>query len=313
MSTENANASGPAARRLRDALEPVVGSVYFSPECHAEYVSLGFSPSPGLAAKTALPDGPAYFTSRGSCMGQVAGEVVAAAFAVFNPAAVVPSVTYGWSLTDAPTIAAARTRGAVAQLARILGPEPGGIGRVVELLQRAAETLQPAARPLFAGVLSLGLPGSPLGDAWRIGDRLREYRGDSHNLSWCSAGLDAVEIGLLSEAWWGVPLHSYIRTRAWSDDQVGDALSRLEARAWIADRRLTEAGRDARERIEAATDLQMRSAVEALGDDATELFAILEPWGAAIREAGGYLSAGPDTLAAIARAGGTDGDGDAIR
>ena len=72
-----------------------------------------------------LPDGPAYFTSRGSVMGQVPGQVVAAAFAVFNPDAVIPSVAFGWSITDAATICAARTRGAVGQLVRVLGsPNP---------------------------------------------------------------------------------------------------------------------------------------------------------------------------------------------
>ena len=75
------------------ALEPVAGQVYFSPECHAAYAELGFSPSPATTkAGVALPDGPAYFTSRGSLLGQVPGEVVAAAFGVFNPDAVVPSV-----------------------------------------------------------------------------------------------------------------------------------------------------------------------------------------------------------------------------
>ncbi|MEZ5257289.1 MAG: hypothetical protein R2705_10495 [Ilumatobacteraceae bacterium] len=95
------------ARRLASLLEPVAGQVYFSPECHAAYVELGFDPSPGDFNGVAGPDGPAYFTSRGSVMGQVPGEVVAAAFAVFSPAAVVPSVTLGWSRTDATTICAA--------------------------------------------------------------------------------------------------------------------------------------------------------------------------------------------------------------
>ena len=35
------------ARALGGALEPVIGQVYFSPECHANYVALGFQPSPG--------------------------------------------------------------------------------------------------------------------------------------------------------------------------------------------------------------------------------------------------------------------------
>src|SRR5580692_725557 len=99
------------ARQLAAALEPFAGQVYFSPEAHAAYQELGFSGSPGSGNGVAFPDGAAYFTSRGSVMGQVAGEVVAAAFGVFNPAAVVPAVTHGWSLTDAATINAARTSG----------------------------------------------------------------------------------------------------------------------------------------------------------------------------------------------------------
>ena len=74
------------ARALAAAIEPVAGQVYFSPECHQAYEALGFSPSPSNTFNGVhLPDGPAYFTSRGSVMGQVPGEVVAAAFAVFNP------------------------------------------------------------------------------------------------------------------------------------------------------------------------------------------------------------------------------------
>jgi hypothetical protein len=99
------------ARALGAALEPVAGQVYFSPECHAGYEALGFGARPGLAGEVALPDGPAYLCSRGSVMGQVPGEVVSAAFGVFNPAAVVPAVTYGWTLTDAATICEARTAG----------------------------------------------------------------------------------------------------------------------------------------------------------------------------------------------------------
>ena len=35
------------ARTLGSVLEPVVGQVYFSRECHAGYAALGFSASPG--------------------------------------------------------------------------------------------------------------------------------------------------------------------------------------------------------------------------------------------------------------------------
>src|SRR3954451_23770161 len=104
------------ARKLGSVLEPLTGQVYFSPECHANYVALGFDDSPTKVNGVAMPDGPAYFTSRGSVMGQVAGEVVAAAFAVFNPEVVVPCVSLGWSKTDATTICRARDDGGIAQL-----------------------------------------------------------------------------------------------------------------------------------------------------------------------------------------------------
>src|SRR5262249_39265174 len=105
------------ARTLAASLEPVVGQVFFSPECHQAYEKLGFAASPGTFGNTvAAPDGPAYFTSRGSLLGQVAPLVVAAAFGVFKPQVVAMGVEFGWTRTDAPTIFVARREGAVAQL-----------------------------------------------------------------------------------------------------------------------------------------------------------------------------------------------------
>jgi hypothetical protein len=288
-----------AARRLAAAIEPVAGQVYFSPECHAGYEALGFNGSPATTANgVQVPDGAAYFTSRGSVMGQVPGELVAAAFAVFNPAVVVPAVTYGWSLTDARTIEAARTAGATGQLRRILGDEPEGVDVVVDALSRANEPLRPEGRPLYAGVLSQDLPGDPLGDAWRLADRLREYRGDSHTASWISAGLDATEIGLLTELYWGLPMGSYIFTRAWSADEQEAAKERLRERGWLEGDAFSDDGRVAREAIETATDEQCRPAIESVGDRLDPAIDVLERWGAAIRDAAGYLPSGPHELAA---------------
>lgn len=277
------------ARRLANAIEPVVGQVYFAPECHEEYARLGFQPSPAEIDGVALPDGPAYFTSRGSVMGQVEGELVAAAFAVFNPEVVVPSVDHGWTLTDAATICEARTRGAVAQLVRILGEKPEGIDRANELLAIAVEPLRPEGKPLFAGVLAQGVPGDPMGAFWRRGDMLREYRGDAHTAAWTVAGFDATEIGLMTELFWGLPMRSYIRSRAWSEAQLDAAEARLVERGLVRDGALTDDGRAVRERVERDTDLQLRGAIEALGDEHDELVGIIEPWSAQVREAGGYI------------------------
>src|SRR5260221_10911640 len=130
------------ARTLAATLEPVIGQVFFSPECHAAYVELGFAPSPGTFGNgVAAPDGAAYFTSRGSLLGQVEPEVVASAFGVFKPAAVVAGVRYGWTLTDAATIFRARRAGAVAQLERVCGPPSDDGPRGAAVLERAVDQL----------------------------------------------------------------------------------------------------------------------------------------------------------------------------
>ena len=288
------------ARRLGSVLEPVVGQVYFSPECHANYVALGFDPSPGDANGVALPDGPAYFASRGSLLGQVPGEVIAAAFGVFSPAVVVPSVQLAWTRTDAATIRAARADGAVRQLRRLVGDRPDGAERALVLLQRAAAVLPINGRHLAAGVAALDVPDDPLWAVWHVGDFLREYRGDCHNAAWMAAGLSATDIGMLTELSWGMPVRSYSRTRGWTGDEFDRSEHHLRDLGYLdgqgADTHLSQQGRHAREQIEVATDEQMRRALRALGSDIDELFDILAPWGEGIRAGKGYLGAGPHDL-----------------
>jgi Helix-turn-helix family len=291
------------ARRLGAVLEPVVGQVYFAPECHKGYAALGFDDSTREVNGVAMPDGPAYFTSRGSILGQVRGDVVAAAFGVFNPEVVAPSVELGWSRTDAASINEARTDGAVGQLRRVLGDEPDGVDRVNELLARAVEPLRPEGRSLYAGLRALGVPDDPLAAMWRRGDMLREYRGDSHITAWVSAGLDATEIGLLTELYWGLPLRTYSRTRAWTTEQFDAATERLEGKGLIAAGAFTESGQALREDIEVHTDDQMRPTLDALGDEIAELCDRLAPWGEAIRTAKGYPEFGPHDLARAAAQG----------
>jgi len=291
------------ARALATAIEPFSAQVYFSPECHSAYEALGFGPSPAKLGEVNMPDGPAYFCSRGSVLGQVPGQVVAAAFGVFNPEVVVPAVSHGWTLTDAPTIEGARTEGAMGQLRRILGDKPEGLDRAVELFERAVEGLRPEGRALFAGLLAQSIPDEPLGVAWRLADRLREYRGDSHIAAWTSAGYDAAEIGLVTEAYWGLPLRTYIRTRAWTADQLDAAEERLVSRGLLQDRELTPKGRTEREAIEAVTDAACKRIVDNLGDDVDELVSIAGGWSKSIQAAGGYPASGPHDLAQLASGG----------
>jgi len=107
---------------------------------------------------------------------------------------------------------------------------------------------------------------------------------------------------LLTELYWGLPMRSYSRTRAWTDDEFAAAHDRLRSKGLVDDIGFTEAGRAAREEVEVHTDQQMAATIAALGDDIDELFDIMQPWGDAVRAGFGYLPSGPHDLASAASA-----------
>ena len=184
----------------------------------------------------------------------------------------------------------ARLDGAAAQLRRILGSEPKGAAWVTDRLLHAADDLPLAGRALFAGQRAATIPDDPIARLWRSADRLREFRGDSHVHAWSAAGFDPLEIGLLSDVYWGLAPGAHTRGRGWTDDQLAAGKERLHARALLDGEKITDRGRKEREAIETATDAAMAGALAVLGDDAEEILTIMEPWGSAIREAGGYLT-----------------------
>jgi hypothetical protein len=272
------------SRRLRDLVEPIAANVYFAEEAQKEYADLDLN----------YPQG--YFASRGACMGQIPGTVIASAFGVFYPPMVTQFVDEAWSKTDAETILAARQRGATAALERQLGREPEGAERAIELLRTLIAACTNAGRPLFSGLSSLERPGDLVGDLWRSADLVREHRGDGHTCAWVASGMSAIEVLLLTEAWWGLGLNTYMRTRGWPKDDVLASLADLRERGLLDGDKLTELGTEVRGAIETATDRADADKIAALSDaEFDELFGLLEPWAKAIVTSGGY-PADPSTL-----------------
>jgi len=79
-----------------------------------------------------------------------------------------------------------------------------------------------------------------------------------------------------------------VRTRGWTAEEVAAAIDTLRARGWVTGNGLSKIGRDAREAIEVATDVQQLSIVQAIGDDFDELVERLTPWRDAIIAGRGY-------------------------
>jgi hypothetical protein len=157
------------------------------------------------------------------------------------------------------------------------------------VLRRGADAARFEGRTLFAGLRSLGWPGTLLGDLWRACDLVREHRGDSHIAAWTAAGLSPVEAQLLIELWWRMPSRVYTRTRGWSEQDMDTAYASLQDKGIIdSSLAFTEDGVSFREAVEWATDAGERSVLEAIGEDIEELLALLTPWAEAVVAAKGY-------------------------
>jgi hypothetical protein len=272
-------AEGSPARRLRDACEPVAMHAVWSRTTNERLAGLG------------LDFLTSYVGGRGASLGEPAGAVVAAAFAWFEPGLV--STLWDAALTAVPRdrLAEARDEATVASLREVLaGEDPG---EVASLLADAAQAADGMGRPLFSGRRADGRPSDAVHCLWWACGLVREHRGDSHVAAAAAAGLDPVEMNILTELWIGMPLLSYTATRGWAPDVMHQAVARLESRGWVRDGGLTDAGLAGRLDIEQRTDAQEESIAAALGDRLEEVCDCLNHWGQLCIEAGAFP---PDIL-----------------
>jgi hypothetical protein len=270
---------GSPARRLRDACEPVAMHAVWSRTTNERLAQHG------------LDFLTSYVGGRGACLGEPAGAVVAAAFAWFEPSLVTTLWEAARSAVAHDQLVQARDESTVASLREVLaGEDPG---EVASLLADAAEAADGMGRPLFSGRRADGRPQDAVHCLWWACGLVREHRGDSHVAAAAAAGLNAVEMNILTELWTGMPLLSYTATRGWPPDAMQRAVARLESRGWVRDGGLTGEGRARRLSIEQRTDDQERPIAAALGDRLEEVCGRLNHWGQLCIEAGAFP---PDIL-----------------
>lgn len=258
-------------RDLRGCVEPILGVVFQAPE--ARRGALGLNPLVW------------YMAGRAAALGAIRPAAAAAVFAPFNPVVVERALRGVWGRVSVEDVLDARLASACRVLEELLGEERSTLTRAIELLRPIATAGAGYAAPLYAGLKSLEWPESQIGVLWRCCDLIREHRGDVHNAAWRAAGLDAVEVNVLSELWQGAEVGSVaVKQMGWSHDAARQALSRLQAAGLADDGMITAAGRDLRDDIELATSLQQREYAEALRLSSEELFGLLTPWAQRCRE-----------------------------
>jgi len=268
--------SGSAARRLRDAIEPLACQAIWSQEAADRYVELG------------LDDWfAAYVWERTAALGTPPSALAVMAMGVFSPDLIAPLFDSAVAAISREDIVAARQTAPGATVRRLLGDIAAEAEPVVAALRRGVEAADGTARPLFTGLRAEPWPDTVEAQLVHVCNMLREHRGDSHLAVCAAAGLDPVEMNILTELYCGYPPTAYTATRGWSEEQMTTALERLRARGLVAGSELSADGLRFRNDLEARTDAMQQPIIDAIGPDLDAHVERLDGWSNALVAAGG--------------------------
>jgi len=268
------------ARRLFDLTEPISLVNFFADEPNEAMAELGFNN---------YWDG--YFAGRSAPLGRVPAEVVHAAFYSFADGEVARHIPSVWDTTTPEAAHAARLRGCVAALRRILGDlvDTPGLARAADLLAKASISAPTEGRVMYAGLRTLPMPEEPVTRLWHAANMLREHRGDGHIVALVCEAIGGTEAHVLSALDMGIyPAESFGRIHHLPATQLAEVMDGLRNRGLVdADGRFTDAGRATKARIESLTDALAEAPYDALDpSELDELVALLEPISARLQATG---------------------------
>ncbi|HEX7167879.1 MAG TPA: hypothetical protein VF230_12935 [Acidimicrobiales bacterium] len=268
------------ARRLFELVEPIALVTYMADEPTEAVMALGL---PGVWD--------AYFAGRAAPLGRdVPAAVVHALFYNFAEGEVARHIPRVWDTVTPEAANAARERGSVAALRRILGDlaDAPGVSRAADLLIKAGSSAPTEGRALYAAVRTLPEPTESVARLWHGANLLREHRGDAHVAALLTMGIRGTEAHVLHALSEGTPVDEFGRVSHLPKAQLAAVVDGMRARGLIgADGWLTDDGRRTKARVESLTDELAAPAYDALETHELEqLVADLEPLAAVLVEAG---------------------------
>ncbi|MFJ8075244.1 hypothetical protein ACIQ7Q_15255 [Streptomyces sp. NPDC096176] len=250
-------------RQMWHLLEPLHAVLYYAPQAFEEAAALGYRTDDRW---------PSYFAWRAAPLGEAGAAQVGSAFYSFSPAMVREYVPDAWRVAAPKDVIAARVRAADRTYRDVLGEAVASkeLAEAAALARRAAESADPAGRPLAAAHAALAWADEPHVVLWQAATRLREHRGDGHIAALLAAGLDPVE-ALVSFAAIGAAPAETFASRGWSETEWTAARERLGQRGLLdADGTATAAGRELRADVERRTDTMAAAPWAALGPKDTD-------------------------------------------
>ena len=262
-------------RALRHVLEPIATITFWSEPAYQAYEALGLDFLTG------------YVWSRCCPLGEPVGEVVAAAFGVFDPDAIAGLYDAARQSCGLSEIRAAR-QSAARDALQVTIPDDAGVTDTVSALRRGIAVIDTTGRALSAGLSSLDWPDGDRAQLWHAATVLREFRGDFHLAACLAAGLTGLEANILTERRVGWDPLSYTGSRAWSAEGMAAATDRLTDRGLLDGDGLSAAGRRLRDEVEQATERQVTPVLDAIGGELGDVLSNCGRWSQQIIDRGWF-------------------------
>ena len=258
------------ARRMFELVEPIGVIPYAADEPNEAMFALGFTDYWDI-----------YFACRAAPLGRTSAEVVDALFYNFAPGEVARHIPEVWKITTPDAAIAARERGCVKALRRILGDhvDSPAFARAAELLTKAATSAPFEGRPMYAALRALPIPDDVVARLFHAASLLREHRGDGHIAALMVEGVGGLEAHALLALDLGMPPERFGRLHHLPAAQLAAITDGMRERGLIGDDgRLSERGRAVKQRVESLTDELAAKPYECLQpDELDELITALEP------------------------------------
>ena len=248
----------------------LIGWIYWDPDAIARFTALG------------VPNGLGYYvTTRSAPLASVGNNAVTAAFYSIRKEFIDVCLDVARQHTTFEDAYRVRNE-AVARGLREYAPEIiDQLGALALPLWDAADSLPLGSRVLFAAHRAWPrCEDDPALSAWLAINCIREWRGDTHFAVLASHDVSGVQAGLLHDAFLGYPGDWIPRSRGADDAQLEEAWAALDARGFVIDGRINDAGLAFREQIEDTTNELCGKAWRHLGEQLTlDFVQLIEPIG----------------------------------
>ena len=249
------------AKRNSRSVQTTIGWIFWDPGAVGRFATLG------------LPGPIGYIAARCAPLAPAGPDAVIAAFGSISPLAIRATFAMVDASTSFDEVWNARNDAVLEGLAAHSPDLLPVLARDADIWWTIVEQLPTSGRTFFASHLRMERPSDPTLSGWHAINCIREWRGDTHWALATAQGLTGIEASILHNAWLGYDDDWLPTSRGSTPGEIGAGMELLRAKGLAVENRITEAGIELRENLEADTDSMTVLPWQLLGESASARFA----------------------------------------